>query len=143
MSQSPTTRSNPVARVAFATAGWISAGLGLIGVVLPLVPTTPFVLLAAACFARSSPRFHRWLREHRWLGPSLRAWEAHRAVPARAKRLGLVALWISFPIAILLAPIVEVQMALVALLVVATTLLARLPTLDDVDATTPTPRPYR
>jgi uncharacterized membrane protein YbaN (DUF454 family) len=69
-------------------------GLGAAGALLPLLPTTPFVLLAAACFARSSPAFHRALRESRLFGPVLRDWEDHRSIPraARVKAVGLVLL---------------------------------------------------
>lgn len=73
------------ARVALVVAGWLSVGLGIAGLVLPLLPTTPFMLLAAACFARSSPRFHRWLLDHRTFGPLVREWEGHRAIPWRTK----------------------------------------------------------
>lgn len=72
-------------RALLATAGVIALGLGLLGVVLPGLPTTPFVLLAAACFARASPRLHRWLTRHRFLGPVVRDWEAHRSLPLRVK----------------------------------------------------------
>jgi len=72
-------------RALLVSAGVISLGLGLLGVVLPGLPTTPFVLLAAACFARASPRLHRWLTQHRFLGPMVRDWEAHRSLPLRVK----------------------------------------------------------
>jgi uncharacterized membrane protein YbaN (DUF454 family) len=56
---------------------------------LPGLPTTPFVLLAAACFARASPRLHRWLTQHRFLGPMVRDWEAHRSLPLRVKWIAI------------------------------------------------------
>lgn len=70
-------------------AGTVSLGLGIVGVVLPGLPTTPFVLLAAACYAKASPRLHHWLREHRLFGPMVRDWEAHRSLTRRAKRMAL------------------------------------------------------
>jgi hypothetical protein len=70
--------------------GLLFLGLGGLGVVLPLLPTTPFVLLAAGCFARSSPRLHRWLLDSQLFGPILRDWEQHRCVPRRAKVVALV-----------------------------------------------------
>lgn len=65
--------------------GWLFFGLGIAGAFLPVLPTTPFMLLALWGFSRSSPRLERWLLAHRTFGPSLRAWRAHRVVPWRAK----------------------------------------------------------
>ncbi len=64
--------------------------LGAIGVFLPLLPTTPFVLLAAACFARSSPRLHHWLLQHRLFGPMLQDWEQKHCIPCRIRNLALL-----------------------------------------------------
>jgi hypothetical protein len=72
-------------RWVLTAAGFVSVSLGIAGIVLPVLPTTPFMLLAAACFARSSPRFHRWLLAHRTFGPIVREWERHRAIPYRTK----------------------------------------------------------
>lgn len=74
-------------RAVLVVAGLLSLLLGLLGAVLPGLPTTPFVLLAAACFAQASPRLHRWLVQHRWLGPMVRDWEAHHTLPLRIKWL--------------------------------------------------------
>ena len=72
-------------RMAYAGAGLIALGLGLLGVVLPGLPTTPFILLAAACFARSSQRMHDWLLTNRVTGPMLRDWVRHRILPRRVR----------------------------------------------------------
>lgn len=74
---------------------WISIGLlflllAIIGVVLPLLPTTPFVILAAACFARSSPRLHGWLLNSEVFGPALRDWENNKCVSQRVKIIAIV-----------------------------------------------------
>jgi uncharacterized membrane protein YbaN (DUF454 family) len=74
------------------TAGSISLALGLIGVVLPGLPTTPFVLLAAACYAKASPRLHGWLINHRWMGPMIRDWETHRSLTRRTKTVAQVSM---------------------------------------------------
>jgi uncharacterized membrane protein YbaN (DUF454 family) len=77
--------ASPVVRHLLLAAGFVAVGLGVAGIFLPLLPTTPFMLLAAACFARSSPRFHRWLLGHRTFGPIVSEWERHRAIPWRTK----------------------------------------------------------
>lgn len=69
---------------------WFGLGIaavaaGVVGIVLPLVPTTPFLLLAAFAFSRSSPRFEAWLLGHPRLGPPIRDWRTHRAIGRRAK----------------------------------------------------------
>jgi hypothetical protein len=74
-----------VKRPAFFAAGGILVAIGFVGAFLPLLPTTPFLILAAGCFARSSPRLERWLLNHRQFGPTLRAWREHGAIPLKAK----------------------------------------------------------
>lgn len=74
-------------RSLLVVAGVISLVLAVAGVILPGLPTTPFVLLAAGCFAKSSPRMHAWLLANRWLGPMVRDWEANRSLPLKVKWL--------------------------------------------------------
>lgn len=71
------------------TLGGVFLGLGLVGVLLPVLPTTPFLLLAAGCFAKSSPRLHRWLLAHPVFGPPIRNWEENGAISRPAKRLAV------------------------------------------------------
>ncbi|MBF0094866.1 MAG: YbaN family protein [Alphaproteobacteria bacterium] len=72
-------------RPLFFVLGLVFVGLGLLGVVLPVLPTTPFMIVALWCFARSSERFHAWLFHHRLFGPPLRKWDQHRVIPVVAK----------------------------------------------------------
>lgn len=82
-------------RAFWVTCGILSLALGIIGIFLPLLPTTPFILLAAACFARGSEKFHNWLITHERFGPLVRDWQAHRSIPLRAKCLALSMMWTS------------------------------------------------
>ncbi|MCI4660504.1 MAG: YbaN family protein [Neomegalonema sp.] len=70
--------------------GWICVALGLLGVLLPLLPTTPFMIVAAFAFSRGSPRLHRWLLEHPRFGPPLQDWEQRGAIARPVKRLACV-----------------------------------------------------
>lgn len=72
--------------------GWISLVLGAVGIFLPLLPTTPFLLLAAFCFARGSDESYRWLLSHPRFGPPIRHWRRHRAVSLRAKGLATLSI---------------------------------------------------
>lgn len=72
--------------------GWASLGLGALGVLLPLLPTTPFLLLAAYAFSRGSERLHAWLLNHRVFGPPTENWRRHRAISTGAKRTALAAM---------------------------------------------------
>lgn len=72
-------------RVSFLALGWLCVMLGAIGVVLPVMPTTIFLLIALWAFAKSSPRLHSWLLENPYYGPYIRDWQAHRIIPLRAK----------------------------------------------------------
>lgn len=81
---------------------WFFVVLGVIGAVLPLLPTTPFLLLALALFAKSSPRFHRMLLEHPRFGPSLLQWQEHRLMARNVKYKASILIVISFTISIYL-----------------------------------------
>ncbi|MBQ8607174.1 MAG: YbaN family protein [Bacteroidaceae bacterium] len=75
--------------------GSICLALGIIGIFLPLLPTTPFLLLAAALYFRSSPRLYNWLLEHKQLGPYIRNFREHKAIPLRVKIVSVSLVWIT------------------------------------------------
>ena len=76
-------------------AGSLSVALGVIGIFVPLLPTTPLRLLAAWCYARSSDRFHNWLMNHRWLGPYIRHYRDGLGTPLREKIITLAVPWLT------------------------------------------------
>lgn len=86
--------------MALLAAGIISVGLGVVGMFLPVLPTTPFLLLAATCFAHSSRRFHDRLLGNRWLGEYIRAYREDRGMALRQKVLTLLLLWLSIGISL-------------------------------------------
>lgn len=77
-------------RVLWAAIGSVGLALALIGTLLPLMPTVPFLLLAAYGFARSSPRTYAWMLNHPRLGPPLRAWQDHGAISTRSKQIAVL-----------------------------------------------------
>lgn len=71
-------------------AGLVLVAIGIIGILLPGLPTTIFLIAAAVCFAKSSPRLHNWLLSHRWFGPIIHNWHETRSIPRNAKRVALL-----------------------------------------------------
>lgn len=112
--------------------GWLSFVTGLLGLVLPLLPCTPFMLLAAALFARSSPRFHHWLLHHPWFGPPIRDWQDHRGIRRDARRRAIIFILISFSVSLAITPMIWVRGLLLAILVILLGWLMRLPVLEPV-----------
>ena len=82
--------------------GLLCVGLGLIGIALPLIPTAPFLLLAAFFFARSSENLHNWLITHRTFGPMILDWQERGAVRPSAKRMATISVAVAFLVSILL-----------------------------------------
>ena len=78
-------------RAFFFIAGLLSVALGIIGIALPLLPTVPFMILAAFCFAKSSARLESWLLDHAHFGPPIRQWREHRAISRRGKWAATIA----------------------------------------------------
>lgn len=121
-------------RYALIAFGALFTAAGVIGIFLPLLPTTPFLLLAAACFARSSPAFHNRLLSHRILGPPIRQWEETRSLSPRAKVSAILTIVVSFCISITaFVPTTPGKIALALVGIGLIVYLARLPTLQRED----------
>lgn len=118
-------------RIILLIFGWLAVGLATLGVVLPLLPTTPFLLLAAWCFARSSPRFHHWLLHRSVFGRYLRHWQQHRALPPKTKGRAIAITVLTFAVSLWLVKILWVRLLLICLLCVLIIFMWRLPVVDE------------
>ena len=107
--------ASPAARLMYVGIGLLSTSLGILGMFLPLLPTTPLILLAALCFSRSSPRFHAALFSNRYLGPPLLQWQQKRCIDSRTRNRAMVIVMLTFSISI--AVIGELSLSLMLLLI--------------------------
>lgn len=124
-----TIHGHPGVRGILLAAGVLSTALGVLGIFLPLLPTVPFLLLAAACFARSSERLHRWLVEHRHLGPMFRGYLEGSGIPRRAKVTAIALVWATItPSAFLVLDHLGARFFLLTVGALVTLYLLRLPT---------------
>ncbi len=99
--------------------GWLFTLLGIIGVILPLLPTTPFLIVALVLFSKSSPRFHQLLLNNAWFGPTLKQWEATKSLSRKTKYKAIFLIIITFSISIAIIDTdIRVQMLLVCLCLV-------------------------
>lgn len=131
-------RSWGVRRIALLVVGAVSLALAGLGVVLPLVPTTPFILLAAFAFAKSSERLHQWLLDHKMFGPLIVNWQRHAAISRNAKISSIVSIAAIVVISLLLgAPTRVIVIQVLVLGVVATFILSRPSPPDQVRQQTP------
>ncbi len=115
-------------------AGWLFVALASIGIFIPLLPTVPFLLLALACFDRSSPRFHQWLLSHEVLGEPIREWQRSRSIPKKSKYIAIGSMIISGGISLCLIEPLYLQIFLVVLLSCVASYLLRLPNTEDIRA---------
>jgi uncharacterized membrane protein YbaN (DUF454 family) len=115
--------------------GFLNVALGVLGIFVPLLPTTPFLLLAAACFVRSSDRFYEWLMTNRWVGDYLRSYMEHRATTMSTKVVCIATLWCCLGLAgVFFTDNLIVRLLLLAVAVGVTAHLASLKTIRRGDA---------
>jgi len=89
------TTSRKIKNALWVTFGTIFLGLGIIGIVLPLLPTTPFLLLTAWCYYNGSPKLHEWLINHKWFGDYIKNFQEKKGIPRKAKIISIAMLWIT------------------------------------------------
>jgi uncharacterized membrane protein YbaN (DUF454 family) len=122
-------KSNRVTRVLLMVAGTVSLAFAVIGLVFPLIPTTPFLLLTAACYCRSSERLYNWLMNNKWFGEYIRNYREGKGIPLKTKIFALTFLWVTIGIsALVLVPIFIVQIILLVIAIAVSIHILRLPT---------------
>lgn len=131
MASEPFETRNPLLRYCLLTIGWLSVALGVLGIFLPLLPTTPFLLLAAACFMRSSKRFYLWLVEHPRLGPWIRDYLAGEGIPRKAKIYAISLMWVSIGISCALVPLIWARLFMLTSAVLVSLYILKQKTLPD------------
>jgi uncharacterized membrane protein YbaN (DUF454 family) len=128
----PARAANPIVRLALLAAGSLLVAIGIIGIFVPLLPTTVFLLLAAACFGRSSPGAYRWLTTNRWFGRYLHDYHERRGATVLTKVTSIGALWLGIGAAAwFLGLPLWVDLVLLAIAVAVTLHLLTLRTLHD------------
>lgn len=125
-----------VARAFWFILGTICLTFGAVGIVLPILPTTPFLLAAAACYYKSSPRMHKWLLNNKWFGEYIKNYTEGKGIPKRTKFIALTVLWVTIIISIIffldrLLPgflVLPMQIIMLSVAIIITIYLLRLPT---------------
>ncbi|WP_045858987.1 YbaN family protein [Teredinibacter purpureus] len=113
-------------KIALISIGWVAVLLGLAGIFLPILPTTPFLILAASCFANSSERFHRWLLNSPLFGPIISDWQQKRAIQAKTKRWAILVVLLTFGSSIFIVPSFSLKLMLLVMLCICLFFIIRL-----------------
>lgn len=113
-------------KVFYVVIGFFFVALAVLGAVLPVLPTTPFLLVAAACFAKSSPRLHQWLLRSPFFGELIRHWQENRTMPRRAKILSLTMIVLVGGWSVYSVPILWVKILVVVLLIFPVIFISRI-----------------
>ena len=110
-----------VYRYLYLFSGFLLVAIGVLGIFLPVLPTTIFLILASACFMKSSPRANEWLKNHRWLGPYLRNYQDKTGLSMKSKLVSISLLWISITLsAFLLTDEIAIRILLLAIAISVT-----------------------
>jgi uncharacterized protein len=117
---------NSAKKAVLVTAGSLCLALAVLGVFLPLLPTTPFLLLASACYVRSSERLHGWLMGNRMLGPYIRNFKERRGIPLRARVTTVVLLWLPLAYSIYRLDLLWLELLLLLMGVIWSVLILRM-----------------
>lgn len=123
----------PAARIGLIVLGTLALGVGVVGVLLPVLPTTPFLLIALGCYVRSSERLYNWLRHHPRLGPSVRGYIENKGISLRVKVISLAVAWAVLGGTALWTDRVALKALLIAVAVAKTLFMLRIKTRNQDD----------
>jgi len=112
------------------TLGLLLVGLAVLGIFLPVLPTTPLLLLALACFAKSSKKLHDWLLTNKTFGPFIKDWNETRSMPRKAKIIAIITILITGSISVLSVNTVLLKLILAALLIIPVVIILRIRTTE-------------
>lgn len=121
------TRHSKGVRLAFVIGGHVCIVLALFGIILPVMPATVFLLLAAACYARGSQKFYDWLLHHKWFGPPIKDWQRHKAMTIKSKVIAIVSVVVGVAVSMFLVkvPWMRIGLGVVVVGVIVTVLLIK------------------
>jgi uncharacterized membrane protein YbaN (DUF454 family) len=132
-----TNTEQKIVRALFFVAGTVSLAIGTIGIVLPILPTTPLLLLALACYCRSSKRMTKWVLTNKYFGSYIRRYKEGKGIPLKTKIVALAALWITISYsAFFIVNIWIVQLILFAIAIAVSIHIIKLPTYRETALTT-------
>ncbi|WP_168204060.1 YbaN family protein [Aliikangiella coralliicola] len=120
-------------------AGIFFVALGVIGIVVPGLPTTIFLIIAAGCFAKSSPCLHGWLMSHRWFGPIIHHWNETRSIPKKAKFIALSAMLVACIYTTVVLDSLVLKLIIFTVMLFPAIFVYRLPISEDIEQSNPTP----
>ena len=110
--------------------GILFVALAVIGIFLPVLPTTPLLLLALACFARSSEKLHDWLLSHKTLGPPIRQWHETKSIPIKVKIIAIITIFVSALITMRNVDSLEMKAVLIAVFIIPVVILLKIRTTE-------------
>jgi uncharacterized membrane protein YbaN (DUF454 family) len=120
-----------IKKLLLVSLGTLCLIIGIIGIFIPLLPTTPFLLLAAACYIRGSKKFYNWLIKNRWLGEYIKNYQEGRGVPFKVKIITIIILWLTIIIStVYFASNLIIQIILFLIAIVVTVHIIKIKTID-------------
>lgn len=123
--------NNRLLKIILIIMGSIFTSLGVIGIFLPLMPTTVFLIMAAACYVRSSDKLYQWLLNNKWFGEHLKNYLEHKAMPLKAKMIAIPMMWITISYSAYAVPLIAVKIVLIIIAISVTAYILSIKTLQE------------